>query len=160
VVIDMAEKVKPSLFNRIGDLIMKFHLHPISVHFPNGILPAVVVFLAIAFYFNIAILEKAAFFNLIFVLAMLPLVMLTGYIEWQKRYKGIKTAIFIVKIISALVVLALVNVLVFWRLLDPAVASEGSPYRLAYFGVAVAMVGAAGIAGHLGGKLVFGTRGS
>lgn len=159
VVAEMAEKVKPSLFNRVGDLIMKFHLHPISVHFPNGILPAVVVFLAIAVYFNTSVLEKAAYFNLVFVLAMLPMVMLTGYIEWQKRYKGIKTTIFIVKIICALIVLAAVNVLVFWRLLDPAVASEGSPYQLAYFGVAVAMLGAAGVAGHLGGKLVFGARG-
>ncbi|MFW2365217.1 MAG: rubredoxin-like domain-containing protein [Desulforhopalus sp.] len=159
VVADMAEKVKPSLFNRIGDLIMKFHLHPISVHFPNGILPAVVVFLAIAVFFNMAMFEKAAYFNLIFVLIMMPMVMLTGYIEWQKRYKGIKTMIFIVKIICALVVLAAVNVLVFWRLLDPTVASEGSPYQLVYLGVAVAMVGAAGVAGHLGGKLVFGARG-
>lgn len=159
VVADMAEKVKPSLFNRIGDLLMEFHLHPISVHFPNGILPAVVVFLAIAVYFNISVLEKAAYFNLIFVLVMLPMVMLTGYVEWQKRYKGIRTAIFIVKIICALLVLALVNVLVFWRLLDPTVASDGSPYQLVYFGLAVVMLGAAGVAGHLGGKLVFGTRG-
>lgn len=159
VVADMAVKVKPTLFNRIGDLIMKYHLHPITVHFPNGILPAVVVFLAIAVYFNLALLEKAAFFNLIFVLVNLPMVMLTGYVEWQKRYKGIKTAVFVVKIICALIVLASVNVLVFWRFLDPAVASEGSPYQLVYFGVAVAMLGAAGVAGHLGGKLVFGTRG-
>lgn len=152
-------RIKTSLLDRFGDLVLKFHLHPITVHFPNGVLPAVVVFLALAVYLNIDMLETAAYYNLIFVLVMLPMVMFTGYIEWQKRYKGIRTAIFITKIICSLLVLASVNVLVFWRLLDPAVASKDSPYQLLYLGVAVTMLGAAGIAGHLGGKLVFGTRG-
>jgi hypothetical protein len=72
---------------------------------------------------------------------------------------GIKTAIFITKIICSLIVLGAVNVLVFWRLLDPGVMAEGSPSRLIYLGVAVGMLAAVGIAGHLGGKLVFGSRG-
>jgi hypothetical protein len=96
---------------------------------------------------------------MIFVLLMLPFVLLTGFIEWQKRYKGIKTAIFITKIISSLIVLALVNVLVFWRLLDPEVAAEGSSSRLIYLGIAAIMLGFVGVAGYLGGKLLFGSRG-
>lgn len=156
---DKSEKPAVSLFNRLADLSLKLHLHPITVHFPNGVLPVVVLFLGLSVYFNIVTLETAAYCNLVFVLAMLPVVLLTGYIEWQKRYKGIKTTIFIIKIICSLVVLALVNVLVFWRLLDPGVMAEGSPSRLIYPGVALAMLGAVGIAGHLGGKLVFGARG-
>lgn len=148
-----------SLFDRFSSLSLKLHLHPITVHFPNGILPAVLVFLGIAVYFNIAALETAAYYNLIFVLLMLPIVLLTGFIEWQKRYKGIKTAIFIIKIICSLIVLALVNVLVFWRLIDPDVVAEGSPTKLIYLGIAAVMLGAVGLAGHLGGKLVFGSRG-
>lgn len=148
----------PGLFDRLADLVLKFHLHPITVHFPNGILPAVVVFLLMASFFNIAILESAAYFNLIFVLVMLPAVLLTGYMEWQKRYKGLRSAIFITKILCSLIVLTTVNILVFWRLLDPTVASEGSPYQLIYLGIALLMLAAAGIAGHLGGKLVFAAR--
>jgi rubredoxin len=153
------QKPSTSLFDKFAKLSMKLHLHPITTHFPNGILPAVVVFLGLSVYFNIVSLETAAYYNLIFVLLMLPMVLLTGFIEWQKRYMGIKTAIFITKIICSLIVLGAVNVLVFWRLLDPGVMAEGSPSRLIYLGIAAGMLAAVGIAGHLGGKLVFGARG-
>ncbi len=152
-------KAGRSLFNKLGDLVLKLHLHPITVHFPNGILPAVVVFLAIAVFFHIGSLELAAYYNLIFVLLMLPVVLLTGFIEWQKRYKGIKSMIFITKILCSLVVLAATNILVFWRVIDPGVLALESPYRYIYLGIAAGMLAAAGIAGHLGGKLVFGSRG-
>ena len=55
--------------------------------------------------------------------------------------------------------LALVNVLVFWLWLDPGVLAEGSSTRLIYLGLAAGMLAAVGLAGHLGGKLVFGARG-
>ena len=148
-----------SLLSTLADLLVRNHLHPISVHFPNGILPVVVSFLAIAVFFNLASLEVAAFYNLIVVLLAMPLVLLTGYLEWQKTYKGIKTAVFITKIICGLVVLASVNVLVFWRIIDPGVVAEGSPVKWIYLGIAALLLGAAGLAGHLGGKLVFGSRG-
>lgn len=156
---DVIKTEEKSFLNTIGKLILKFHLHPITAHFPNGILPVVVLFLCIAVFLKIEILERAAYFNLIFVLAMLPVVLVTGYAEWQKRYQGIKTAIFIVKIICALIVLGSVNVLVFWPLIDPQVIQDGSQYQLIYLGVAGLTLAAAGIAGHLGGKLVFASRG-
>ncbi|MFT5698494.1 MAG: rubrerythrin [Desulforhopalus sp.] len=147
-----------TFFDKLSTLVLKLHLHPIHTHFPNGILPVIVVFLGLAIYFNIAALETAAFFNSIAVLVILPVVILTGYIEWQKRYKGIKTAVFITKIICSLIVLASVNILVFWRVIDPTVAAEGSAWQMIYFAVAAVALGAAGIAGHLGGKLVFAGR--
>jgi len=154
------EKSPPSSLNNFfaGQLV-RHHLHAISVHFPNGILPVVVTLLAVSIYFNLPSLETAAFYNLIAVLLALPLVLLTGYLEWQKRYKGIKTAIFITKISCGLVVIASTNVLVFWRILDPGVIAADSPVKWIYLGIAGALLGAAGLAGHLGGKLAFGSRG-
>ncbi len=157
--LDKGQKASSSFFDKIANLSLKLHLHPITVHFPNGILPAVVVFLGLSVYFNILTLETAAYYNLIFVLLMLPVVLLTGFIEWQKRYKGIKTLIFITKIVCSLIILGTVNVLVFWRLLDPTVMAEGSPSRYIYLGIAGGMLAAVALAGHLGGKLVFGARG-
>jgi len=119
----------------------------------------VVCFLALALFFNIVSLELAAYYNLIAVLVMLPIVLLTGFVEWQKRYKGIKSFIFITKILCSLVVLAATNILVFWRLIDPTVLAAESPSRYMYLGIAAGLLAAAGIAGHLGGKLVFGSRG-
>lgn len=153
------EQPSPSLLNSVADILVRHHLHPISVHFPNGILPVVISFLAISVLFNIVTLEVAAFYNLIAVLLAMPLVLLTGYLEWQKNYKGIKTAVFITKIICGLVVLASTNILVFWRIIDPEVIADGSPVKWVYLGIAALLLGAAGLAGHLGGKLVFGSRG-
>lgn len=147
-----------TIFDKIAKLSYSFHLHSIHTHFPNGILPVIVAFLGLSIYFKITSLETAAFYNSIAVLLVLPVVIFTGYIEWQKRYKGIKTMVFITKIICALVVLASVNVLVFWRVIDPAVATEGSVSQMLYFAVAAVALGAAGIAGHLGGKLAFASR--
>jgi len=151
------ESQASSLLNTLADHLVRNHLHPISVHFPNGILPVVVSFLAISVYFNMASLEVAAFYNLIVVLLAMPLVLLTGYLEWQKNYKGIKTAVFITKIVCGLVVLASTNVLVFWRIIDPEVIAEGSTVKWVYLGIAALLLAAAGLAGHLGGKLVFGS---
>jgi len=147
-----------TFFDKIATLSFSFHLHSIHTHFPNGILPVIVAFLGLSIFFNIVSLETAAFYNSIAVLLALPVVIFTGYIEWQKRYKGIKTMVFITKIICALVVLASVNVLVFWRVIDPAVATAGSVSQMVYFAVAAVALGAAGIAGHLGGKLSFASR--
>lgn len=138
---------------------LKHHMHPVSVHFPNGILPVVVVFLGLSMYFNIVSLETAAYYNLIFILATLPLVLLTGFIEWQRRYKGLRSGIFIMKITCSFIILALLSILVFWRFIDPQVAAEGSPSRFIYLGISVLVLAVAALAGYLGGKLLFGRRG-
>lgn len=148
-------KASKSLLNTIVCLLVRHHLHPILSHFPNGILPVVVTLLVISIGFNLASLESAAFYNLIAVLLTLPFVLLTGYLEWQKSYKGMKTPIFKIKIICSLIVLVSTSVLVFWRIVDPEVVAKDSAYRLIYLGIAVLLLGAAGVAGHLGGKLVF-----
>ncbi len=150
------EKQGPNFLSR---LILKMHVHPISVHMPNGILPVAVIFLAVTIFLGIISFETAAFYNMVFVLVTMPLVILTGFIEWKNRYQGAKTFVFFTKIAcSAIVTLSLI-VLVAWRFLDPGVAGPESPFRMIYFGIAVVMLGATGIAGHLGGKLVFGSRG-
>ncbi|RPH41083.1 MAG: DUF2231 domain-containing protein [Desulfobulbaceae bacterium] len=154
------QEVKPKTFrDRLAALVLKLHLHPIAVHFPNGVLPVAVIFVALAILLGLATFKEAAFYNMVFVLLTMPLVMVTGYVEWQKRYKGAKTALFMTKIFCSLAVLICLLILVVWRLVDPTVADAGSVNRMIYLGISLAMLAAAGIAGHLGGKLVFGSRG-
>jgi rubrerythrin/uncharacterized membrane protein len=156
---DLPEQAPSTVLDRLAGLVLKFHLHPITVHFPNGIIPAAVVFLALAVFLNLTFFEPVAFFNLVFVLVMLPVVLFTGYLEWQRRYQGLRTGVFITKIVCSVIVLGAVNLLVFWRLIDPTVAVEAGLGQTIYFVVAATALGAAGIAGHLGGKLVFASRG-
>ncbi len=140
----------------LAALVLKHHLHPISVHTPNGVLPLAVLFLFLATAFGLAGFETAAFFNLVFVLLTMPVVIFTGVLEWRNRYRGVMTRIFGIKIGASIVVSSTLLAMVIWRLVDPGVASSAS--RWVYFLVGVIMVGAVGLAGHMGGKLVFDTR--
>ena len=139
--------------NPIYDLMVKHHVHPISVHIPNGVLPASVVFIVLAALFNFSGLGKAAFYNLIFVVLTLPLVLFSGYIEWQKKYRGQMTRLFKTKIISAAVVSLTVVILVVWLFIEPQAATSSS--NLLFLLINFVMLAAAGIAGFIGGKFVF-----
>jgi uncharacterized membrane protein len=146
------------LLARLTGLMLQNHAHQIAVHTPNGIIPAAVVFLLLALLLNLSSLELAAFYNQVFVLLVMPVVLLSGIIEWQKHYNGARTSVFMLKIGCGIVVLVSILFLVIWRLANPAVASPESPVRWIYFLVNMIALGAAGLAGHLGGKLVFGRR--
>ncbi len=147
------KKSAPSLFRK---MVMKHHLHPISVHTPNGVLPLALVFLAIATIFGFTSFEQAAFYSLVFVLINMPFVIVTGFIAWQEQYKGAKTKVFGIKIGGAIIVVATLLALVIWRLVEPGVAA--SPGRWTYLLICLVCVAGAGISGHMGGKLVFGSR--
>ena len=142
----------------LARIMMRLHLHPIAAHFPNGILPLAVIFLALAVFGGKEMFEPVSFYNLVAVLITLPLVLLTGFNEWKNRYNSAKTFVFFMKIFCSVVVTLSLIILVAWRLIEPGVAGPDSPFRMIYFGVAAVMLGATGLAGHMGGKLVFGAR--
>jgi rubredoxin/uncharacterized membrane protein len=151
-----AEKTfRENLYAVSTRLILKHHAHPVSVHVPNGMLPASVLFVFLAVIFDFYQLELASYYNIIFVLLVMPVVMFTGYVEWKKHYGGNLTTIFIIKISSAIVVLLSVLIVVIWRTANPEIALVDSPGRMIYLGVWVVMLAAAGVAGYFGGKLVF-----
>jgi uncharacterized membrane protein len=143
---------RPKL-NPIYDLMVKHHVHPISVHIPNGVLPASVIFVVLAALFNFSGLSQAAFYNLIFVVLTLPLVIFSGYIEWQKKYRGQLTRLFKTKILCAAMVSLTAVILVVWLFIDPQAATSSS--NLLFLLINLVMLAAAGIAGFIGGKFVF-----
>lgn len=153
------EPARPStLKEKLIGRVLRHHLHPISAHFPNGILPASVVFLLLGVLPGLAKFNEVGFYNMAFVLLTMPMVLVTGYLEWQRRYKGAKTVLFLTKISCALIVLVSLLILVIWRVVNPAVTDPGSADRLIYLGISIVMLAAAGIAGFLGGRLAFAGR--
>jgi uncharacterized membrane protein len=142
-----------SKLNPIFDLMVKHHVHPISVHIPNGVLPASVIFIVLAALFNFSGLSQAAFYNLIFVVLTLPIVLFSGYIEWQKKYKGKLTRLFKTKIICAALVALTSVILMLWLFIDPQAATSSG--NLLFLLINLVMLAAAGIAGFIGGKFVF-----
>ena len=142
-------------YQDVTDQMAKYHAHPISVHIPNGVLPVSVFFLFLGLLFGSTGLEAAAFYNLIFVVLAMPLVFLTGYIDWRTQYKGALTSLFKTKMICAAIVFGLGFVLMMWRLIDPNVATPESGARWIFFFFQLIMLAAAIVAGYMGGKLVF-----
>lgn len=150
-----AEKSPDDLKSRVywivKDVITKHHLHPISVHVPNGVAPASFLFLLVSFLSGgVPALEKASFINLVFVLLAMPVVVFTGYTDWKEKYSGALTTVFKTKIICAVAITGLLFISVLWRSLD---AEAGSSWL--YLLINAAILVCAGLAGFMGGKLVF-----
>ncbi len=141
-------------YDLIVGQILKHHLHPITVHFPNGVIPVSVVFVILAVLFESINLSFAAFANLVFVLLTMPVVVFSGYVEWQKKYGGNMTSYFIIKLICGGGVTLLALILVIWHIANPDVVLTSSQKWWFIF-LNLIMLGGAGIAGFIGGKLVF-----
>ena len=138
---------------KVKSILVKHHAHPVTVHSPNGLLPVIFLLWLGAWIFESDLLAKAAFINLIFVILSLPIVLVTGIFEWQKKYNGAMTMIFKIKILAASLTTASSLIGLAWYLIDPAVVH--SPRAWIFILMNLVMLAAAGIAGHIGGKLVF-----
>jgi uncharacterized membrane protein len=137
----------------VKEQMLKHHLHPVSVHFPNGLLPVVAVLFVLALLLGSDTMAKAGFYNLVFVLLSLPVVLVAGVVEWQKKYNSALTTMFQIKIAAAIVTTVLCPVSVIWFLLQPNVIFSSKAWI--FVGLNVVMLASAGVAGFIGGKLVF-----
>lgn len=143
----------PKWFGKITDFLAKHHAHPVSVHTPNGVLPVAVFLFCVSWAIGFELFSKAGFINLVFVLLTLPFVVFTGVIEWQKKYLGAMTMFFKIKIIAAIIVCTGCLISLIWYIINPDILS--SPKALGFILINLVSLIAAGIAGHIGGKLVF-----
>lgn len=149
------DSIVTAKYDGLFGLMVKHHVHPVTVHIPNGVLPVSVVFIVLAAILNFSGLSQAAFYNLIFVVIAMPLVIFSGYLEWQKKYGGSLTSLFITKMICAAVVSLTAPALVVWLVIDPQAATGSSPNKWLFLLVGLVMLAAAATAGYFGGKLVF-----
>lgn len=148
----------PTILEKITALILANHLHPISVHGPNGIIPMAVFFLVLAVLVQLPGFGSAAYLSMIFVLLSMPPVLLTGYLTWQKKYNGARTSVFKMKIAASCVATVTLFGLIIWKTVQPDVLSSASLNRFIFLFWSVVMLAAIGIAGHLGGQLVFANK--
>lgn len=147
-------------FDLLRDKMVELHAHPIAVHIPNGLLPIAVLFLLLSMLLGSNSLATASFYNLIVVTLAMPVVLFSGYNDWQKRFGGNMTPVFMTKMVCGAVIAAGSFILVVWRLVSPGVATAGGSGRWAYLFVHLVLLAAAGMAGYQGGKLVIFPDGS
>lgn len=141
------------LFDKFAGLLSRGHAHPISVHLPNGVLPVALAMFVLAWLLSASPMATAGFYNLVFVMLALPLVIFTGFVDWERKYRKALTTIFMVKIVAAGVTFTACLISLVWYLFSPGVLGSSEAWLfLLVNGIAVA---AAGVAGHIGGKLVF-----
>lgn len=139
-------------YRRWIDLAIEYHAHPIAVHIPNGVLPVAVGMVLLAVLFDWPMIGQAGVYNMGFVLLSMPVVLFTGYLHWQYKFGGNMTDLFKWKIICGAIVSVLAFILFFWGLFSPESArNPGAFYLLLH----IIMLIVAGVAGWLGGKLVF-----
>jgi len=136
-------------------MMLKHHAHPVSVHVPNGVLPISFVLMILSVLLGSQSLASAAHINMLFVVLTLPFVLFSGYIEWQRRYRGLRSSRFITKIVCAGVVSITALILVLWWGFKPDILVTASLARSIYLFVGLIMLVAAIVAGLIGGKLVF-----
>jgi hypothetical protein len=123
------------------------------VHTPNGVLPVAAILFILAWVFDATLPAKAAAINLVFVVLALPPVVYTGILEWQKKYNQADTLLFRIKILAATLTSAACLITLIWYLIDPAVLSTSLSW--VFILVNLIMLASAGVAGYIGGKLVF-----
>jgi rubredoxin/uncharacterized membrane protein len=138
---------------KAATLMLEHHAHPMSVHLPNGVIPVVAALFILAWFSGSELLVKAGFINLVFVIISLPLVGLTGVLEWKRNYNQALTKIFKIKIAAAMVTAICCITSIIWYLVNPEVLV--SPGAWLFVMINLLMLAAAGVAGFIGGKLVF-----
>lgn len=142
-------------FDKLGQLLTRFHGHPIAVHIPNGLLPVAVLFSLIALMFGSQGFATAAKYNTIAVALAMPLVIFTGLVDWNNRYGRRMTHVFIVKMICAGIVTVLSFVVGIWWFINPAMYTRGFGASGFFVFLNLVNLAAAIVAGWYGGKLVF-----
>ena len=139
----------------IAKRLTQLHGHPVAVHIPNGVLPVAVLFGLLAMLLGSKSLALAAGYNMLFVCLAMPVVVATGLVDWVNRYGGHMTAIFKNKLICAGVVTSLTLVLAIWWIAAPDLYQRGLLANWFFILLHLIDLGAAGLAGWFGGKLVF-----
>jgi len=147
--------LKNRLYDMVTRLMTKHHAHPISVHIPNGVLPISALFLTLSVFFGCESLATAALWNMVIVVLAMPVVLFSGYNDWQRRYGGHMTQVFQTKIVCGCVVLISSLILTIWLAIDTNLLAAASTGRRFFFFLCLIMVAAAVVAGLMGGKLVF-----
>lgn len=143
------------LFHKGSRMIYTLHIHPISVHVPNGLLPVSVLFVFLSVLLAFTPLAAASYFNMIFVVCAMPVVLFSGFSDWKSRFKGALTRVFKIKMACGGIVTLTALILVLWRTANPAILQVSSPERILFLFIHLVMLAAATVAGFYGGRLVF-----
>jgi uncharacterized membrane protein/rubredoxin len=137
------------------DFITRLHGHPIAVHIPNGVLPLSFLFTLIAVAFKSEAFATAAAYNIAFVCLSMPIVVITGFIDWYNRFNARWAKIFSIKFTCGIVVGTISLIIALMWFIQPTIYQELSARLILFLALNIINLIAAAVAGYYGGKLVF-----
>lgn len=137
------------------ELITRLHGHPIAVHIPNGVLPLSFLFTLLAVAFKSEAFATAASYNIGFVCLSMPIVVITGFIDWYNRFNARWAKIFSIKLACGILVGTLSLIIALMWFIQPAIYQKFSAQLILFLALNVINLITAAVAGYYGGKLVF-----
>lgn len=137
------------------EFITRLHGHPITVHIPNGVLPLSFIFTLIAIAFKNEAFAIAAAYNIAFVSLSMPIVVITGFIDWYNRFNARWATIFTIKFSCGVLVGTLSLLLSLMWFTQPTIYQQFSARLILFLALNVINLITAAVAGYYGGKLVF-----
>lgn len=148
----LLEEARPGLLREIRE---NFRVHQVAAHFPAGLIPTGLLFLALSMLFASEALGHAAFWLLLVVTAVVPVSAISGLYDWRKRFKGARAGIFFRKIGLALLLMLICLGLILLQQRHPEMAvAWGWPRMVFLAGYAVATLCVI-LLGHYGSILVY-----
>jgi len=132
------------------------YLHPMFVHFSQALFPVAFASFVLGLLTGNRVFESGALTAVIFGLLSSPVCILSGYIDWKLRYKGIMTRVFRIKSWGSFILISLAAAALVLRLLHPEIAGMGVSGPVIMY---ASLLGACSVTcvvlGYYGGKLVF-----
>jgi len=126
------------------------------VHFSQALFPVAFASFVLGLLTGNRVFESGALTSVIFGLLSSPVCILSGYIDWKLRYKGIMTRVFRIKSWGSFVLVSLAAVALAVRLLHPEIVGMGiSGPVILYASLLGACSATCVVLGYYGGKLVF-----
>lgn len=132
-----------------------FVLHAVAAHFPNGLLPAAMLFFLLFLVRGGESMEATAYHLVFFSVVVTPVVFISGIRDWQYKYGGARGGVFQKKIMLALVLLILGIAAVVLRSYAESWSGLEGWGQIIYVLLVAGMLGCVTMLGHYGGQLVF-----
>jgi len=120
-----------------------------------GIIPVSVIFVIVSYSIQSPVLAAAALCNMACVAIIMPLVILSGFLVWKKKYKGNLTNNIITKVILGAAILVISIFLTVWSLIEPDIIYFSQLGSYAFLLIHLLILVAVFITGFLGTKLVY-----
>jgi predicted heme/steroid binding protein/uncharacterized membrane protein len=145
------ERSRPVWIGKLLDM----HPHPLSVHFPIALTLTASALILLRWIVDVAVMDTAAFFNLILAAIATPVSVCTGLFSHHCNYKGAWTTVFKRKMALSCVLVVLLIITLWVRISMPAPVTEPLSGFTLYHVLVFACAHIVMALGYLGGTITF-----